>query len=459
MKNNTKSFARWILVAIVGCTLASDSVEQQRAFGQSYRQPNFTQMGMGPGQLGPRQQGSQQFPAAFLAGGPAAAQGSDFVDVSGKTIQLTNYCPGGCPPGGGGYGGGYGGDCQTCPGGMGMDPMAVDFGGQGQDQCGPHYFDLAFEAVFFKLSDSPGEGLPAFSSFGNGFAPGQTNNPFLNPAGAGDDLQAGWRVVGRYDIGALSVFEATYTGMYDAGFEQTVNSADINPAQPNQLFSIFSNYGFIDQDGGDGIDGIPGLDEASQHTLSYTSDLQTVEFSYRRYWVGNRPRISGTYLLGFRYTRLTEDLLFSAITQNGNGSIGAGTENDLVGFQFGGDTCVCLRQGLRGTLEFKSGIYNNRFKFGNSISNVGANTFNVQPAEEGNQLAFIAEGGIGLVADILPSWSVRTGYEWLYMNSLVTVNGNINTTMFDDLAAAPAALGTQGHALYHGFHAGVEYVW
>ena len=35
--------------------------------------------------------------------------------------------------------------------------------------------------------------------------------------------------------------------------------------------------------------------------------LQTAEMSYRRYWVGFIPRVSGTLLAGFRYTKLKED--------------------------------------------------------------------------------------------------------------------------------------------------------
>ena len=84
---------------------------------------------------------------------------------------------------------------------------------------------------------------------------------------------------------------------------------------------------------------------------------------------------------------------------------------------------------------------------------------NVQPDEDGNQIAFIADGGVSFVADILPSWSVKGGYEFLYLNSLVTVQGNVNTAIYNGLVNGPPALGTQGHVFYHGFHGGVEYVW
>lgn len=454
MKTNTRSFARWAL-AVSACLAMTPSVHAQNP---GYASPRFAHMGMGvnegTGNL-------PQFPASPLAGGMPAAQGGQFMDASGNPIILpAQYCQDCGPGGAGGYGGG-GGFCESCPGGMGGmgDPMAVDFGGYGEDQCGPHYFDVSVSSVFLAQDDLVGEGLPALGSFGNGFAAGQTNNPVLNINGLGDELDAGWRIAARVDLGALSVFEAEYTGLYDQGFADSVNSSAIDPAQPNQLFSIFSNYGFIDPDAGDGIDGIPGLDEASQYNVAYQSDLQSTELSYRRYWLGNNPRVSGTYLLGFRYTRMTEDFRFSAVTQNGNGLLATMTENDLVGFQFGGDGWICLRQGLRVGTSAKAGVYNNRFKFNTSSANVGANAINVQPDTDGNQIAFIGESRVSFVADILPSWSLQGGYEVLYLNSLVTAQGNINTDIYNDLVTGPPALGTQGHVLYHGFHAGLEYVW
>ncbi len=452
MKFNTRSFARWAMVAIVSIAIPTNSTYAQNA---GYQTPRFAHMGMGvnegAGKLPP-------FPASPLAGGATAARGGQFMDASGNPIVIpASYCQG-CGPAEGGYGGG--GYCETCPGGMGEggygDPMAVNFGGYGEDQCGPHYFDVFFETVFLQQDDLVGEGLPALGSIGVGNAPGQTNNPVLNVANSGDELDPGFRIAARVDLGALSVLEAEYTGLYDLGFEQSVNQ---DPALPDQLFSIFSNYGFIDQDGGDGIQGIPGLDEASQYTLKYESDLQSTEFNYRRYWLGDNTRISGTYLVGFRYTRMTEDLIFSAITPSANGVLGTFTQNDLVGFQFGGDGWICLRQGLRVGASAKGGVYNNRYKFDTSIANINANVINPQPDAEGNQIAFIGESRVSFVADILPSWSLKGGYEFLYLNSVVTAQGNVNTDIFNDLVNGAPALGTQGHVFYHGFHAGMEYIW
>ena len=42
--------------------------------------------------------------------------------------------------------------------------------------------------------------------------------------------------------------------------------------------------------------------------------------------------------------------------------------------------------------------------------------------------AFIGEGSVDLVADILPSVSLRVGYEVLFLNSLVLAGDNFNQT-------------------------------
>lgn len=374
------------------------------------------------------------YPASPLAGGAAAANGGQYMDASGNPIimpaQYMEACPPGMHPGAGGYG----------------DPMAVDFGGYAQDQVGPHYFDVSAEVVFLQ-PEEVFEDVDFFTSVGAGL-----NAPRLLDAGAElDDYEPGWKIAARVDLGALSVFEAAYMGLYDINYHQSVNSTDVAPGgAPFQLFTVFSDFGTGTL--------VEGFDTGDFHSLDYSSDLQSTELTYRRYWVGHNPRISGTYILGARYLRLTEDFVFSSIADVGGLPETARrywiTENDLVGFQTGGDAWLGLRQGLRIGVESKVGIYNNRFKKGDvgDFPDAGLDDFNVETT--GNQVAFAAEGGVHVVADILPSWSLRGGYEVLYLNSLVTAGNNIDV---DDITST--ALYSQDDALYHGFTGGFEYVW
>ncbi len=429
------------IAVILTVTLLPMSVAQSQDYGaqdygaQGYQAPNFSGMAMqaggGAGQM-------PSFPASLLAGGPAAAQGGEFMDVQGRPIQLANYnqsCPsGGCSPGYGGAGGGYG------------DPMAVDFGGYGQDQCGPHYFDVQVGTVFLLVEDAFA-GVEAFTSIGRGL-----NAPrVLDVASDSGEYDAGWEIAARYDVGALAVLEATYMGLYDMGFSDSVNSVDVAPGGAN-----FQLYGPPDY--GTGPD-VVGIDNGQTHAIDYQADLQSTEFSYRRYWVGQNPRVSGTFLLGARYLRFTDEVTFNS---SGLGGVGLETatlqwsgENDLVGAQLGGDAWMCLRQGLRIGVEGNAGIYNNRYKFNNSGTfSAGTAPADFAGASEGNHVAFATEAEVSMVADILSSWSLRGGYRVLYIDRLATGAGNI------DQSGLAAAVGTpDGDLLFHGFHGGLEYVW
>lgn len=369
------------------------------------------------------------------------------MDAHGNNIVMPASF---CEPGGGCYGGMTGADCYGGAGGMGGDPGAayVDFGGYGPDQCGPYYFDIAVDTVFLQPTDFFMD-VPDLASV---TAQGPT---IMSPEADNDDYEAGWQIAVRYDLGPLSVLEGTYMGLYDIGFtdrRDSLTETDIffGVPQRDQLNSVFSGYGTTP---------ILGLDAGDVYTANYESDLQSTEFSYRRYWVGHSSRVSGTYLLGFRYLRMTEDFNFDTVTdvltQTPNfGNLFWGSTNDLVGFQLGGDGCFCLLQGLRLNAEGKAGIYNNRWKYGHSTSLPDPDFDNVNFSTDGNQVAFAGEGKAELVFDILPSWSLRGGYRVLYMSSLVTVGNNI-----DAADVASTAVLTQADGLYHGFHGGVEYIW
>jgi hypothetical protein len=386
-------------------------------------------------------------PASPLAGGIAAAQGQSYMDAAGNPIVIpASYCQG-CSPGGGGCPDGqcYG-DGGGCMDGCSSSTPWADYGGCSfPDQSGPHYFDIALMSVFL-TPDRLFKDVQPFASAGI------TGDRFLDPNRDFNDYEAGFSIAGRYDLGPLSLLEATYMGLYDIGFNETVKSLDVSPS-PFGLDSVFTQYG---------LNPIPGseLDAGSQYTLDYNSTLQSAELSYRRYWVGYNPRISGTFLSGFRYIQLTEDLNFDAIANIGSalapvishGNILWSATNDLAGAQFGGDAWVTLRQGLRLGAEGKAGIYNNRFFYKHSTAL--SNFSNVDFAESGNQVSFAGQSSVDLVADILPSFSLRGGYQVLYMSSLVTVGNNIDPND----AASLQVLGT-ADVIYHGFHAGLEYIW
>ena len=128
---------------------------------------------------------------------------------------------------------------------------------------------------------------------------------------------------------------------------------------------------------------MPATERSTQQSIFLTQDLQNAEMNYRRYWVGFSPCVSGTCLAGFRYTRLHEDFKFN--TFGSEPAIGGGlahasyntrTENNLAGFQAGGDIWVHIWQGFRIGAEGKVGLCDNHY---NVDSGFLASTTTAQP--------------------------------------------------------------------------------
>jgi hypothetical protein len=204
--------------------------------------------------------------------------------------------------------------------------------------------------------------------------------------------------------------------------------------------------------------------------------LHNAEFNYRRYWVGFNPSVSGTLLAGFRFTRLRED--FEFFTQGeqeltfdaASGTYDENIKNDLAGFQTGGDVWLHVRQGVRIGAEGKVGLMNNHYTLDNSWRGVGQNLNSGPPPDftehfEKDQPALVVEASADLVWDVCPSWSVRVGYEMLFLNSVLLAGENFNTgTIYGpdqgvQLPERVPFVNDQGDAFYHGGHLGAEYTW
>jgi hypothetical protein len=394
---------------------------------------------------------------------------------------------GGCDGGGyGGYGGGdgYGGcnggpGCRCpypgcCPmGAGGTDPpigydLMNDAGIAGDlvDQRGPHYWDIRAEGVWLQRDKSFDRSVD-FTALNVG-GPVVLNSRQLDI----EDPQWGFRLMGRYDICPLSVVEFGYMGIYDWNDQATFTDPT------NNLFSLFSRPApgtglFGTSPAGVNLPGGPNpfTERATMQSISLESNLQTAEISYRRYWLGYWPRVSGTLLAGFRYTRVDENFVFSSqgsepFAQN-NPRLAAldykeDAENNLAGFQAGGDVWVSLCQGIRIGSEAKAGIYDNHYRLANRISTT---PYAIQPPAlfeefKKDQPAFITEGSIDLVADLFPSVSFRIGYEVLFLDNLVLAGDNFNeTSPYGNQGPRVPFVDDNGSLFYHGGHVGLEYVW
>ena len=447
----------------------------------AHAQTLLAQMPMAAGE--PQAQGAMQ--ALFITGqGGLMGGGSNpYVDAHGNPVVV----PAGfnaATSGGGGLGhhghgqcadgscGPYGDDCcDPCnPYGMmgegqgryGIVERVFDriaYACLGGDQRGPHYFDVRAEAVYLERDETFGPNI----DFTSRNIADPVAGPFvvLSSSDLQYDEETGFRIVGRYDICPLSVFEYSYMGIYS--FEDSAAVEIENPNDPlsDRFFSLFSDFGLNPVMPEDDM---PQTERAIFHQISIESQLQTAELTYRRYWVGFLPRISGTLLAGFRYTRLNEEFEFNTVGETlQTFSYTTETDNHLAGFQAGGDIWISLLQGMRIGAEGKAGIYNNRLSVDTNIAtSPPATPPELSESDDENKVAFLGEASADIVIDILPSSSLRAGYEVLWINSLALAGDNFNTSSpFDVGAGLPRVpfLDDDGEVFYHGAHAGIEYVW
>jgi hypothetical protein len=347
-----------------------------------------------------------------------------------------------------GMGGGYAQPCDPYGGGY-PDPSLDLYGmpNYGADQCGPHYFDFSVEALYWARVDTAEPDLP-FAVQGIG------GNTVLSTDNLSFDEEAGVRLVGRYDIGPVSMIEIGYSGLYEWNDRVEYQSTAFDLLSPFSDFGEDPNF-----PGGQGLDQTDGANFAS---LEYWSELHNADISYRHYWVGWSPRVTGSWLAGFRYTRLAEDFVYGTITAGGSHQSTVQTENDLTGFQAGGDMWVTVRQGIRIGAQGKAGLYNNRAE-----QNTRIQTFNglipdddITEVAKGDRLAFLTEGNLSVVADITPSISIRAGYDVLFINTVALAPNNFNASpsVFSGTPRT-AILIEESSVLYHGANLGFEYVW
>ena len=123
----------------------------------------------------------------------------------------------------------------------------------------------------------------------------------------------------------------------------------------------------------------------------------------------------------------------------------------------GGDAWLCLLQGLRIGAESKVGFYNTRAKQQTAASSSISGPLLLEAAT-GNEGAFMGEASVSVVADILPSVSLRGGYQVFYMKNVALAANNFNPVAPGN-AARHTLLRDRSEAVYHGFSAGLDYIY
>ncbi len=305
--------------------------------------------------------------------------------------------------------------------------------------CGPRWFNVSVEALYWKRED--------VSRLQNFASDGIAGPIVLSTDDLDFDNELGFRATARYDVGPSSNIEASFTGVFNWAAAAQVTDAG------NNLYSILSDYG-IDPAGG-----YVETDAADLQRLEYSTNLNSVDLSWRHHWMAPNMRLQGSWLVGARYTNLEET--FRYITTAGTDFLTYRTitHNNLIGFQTGGDLYACVLPGLVFGGELKAGVYGNRAEQDTSIL-----ATSIDPAQReeatSTEIALIAEGGASIVYQLSPGWSLRAGYTFLFMDGVALAPENFNgAAPFAGGPARPITINSNGNVLYHGPTAGLEWMW
>lgn len=344
--------------------------------------------------------------------------------------------------------------CESCGGGgCSSCAMGGAFGGPYEDgACGPRWYDISAE-FYFLTRDNAGRNID--------FASDGIDGPRVLSSG---DLEyqeePGYRVTARYDLGAASNLEAGYLGGF---FWRSTAQAT---SGINDLYSVMSDFGLTPPTG------FVETDQTYLQRLTYDTQLDSAEFNYRHQWVSPGLRLQGSWLVGFRYTLLDESFGYEtyadAHTDQVNGgprgpgfmNYHTGATNNLFGVQVGGDAYGCLLPGLTVGGELKAGGYVNHARQHTNITATSV-VGSLEEDARSDDIAMIAEAGLIAVYQVAPGWSFRAGYQFIYFDgvALASENFNSNAEFLGGATPRVVTINENGAAFFHGYTAGVEWLW
>ncbi len=295
-----------------------------------------------------------------------------------------------------------------------------DYGGT---CCGPHWYDFAVDAAFLQRTSS-GFGGQAFTSLGiAGFDP---PNVVLSADNLNFDWEAGVRASVRYQMNAVSNMEAVYLDAINWRDSATVTTDN------HDLYSVFSHFGDFP------LGGFEETDQASLQRIGYESDLDSVEWNWRHAWIKPQYRLSGSWLLGFRYVKLDEQFEFfsqvlphfdpiNMVNRNAASfDYRVNTDNNMYGAQVGTEFTFCVVPAFLFGGEIKAGLFGNRAQQHTTM--VAVNPLVETTTEQANDddVAFLSEASLYGLIQFHPLWKLRAGYQVLYLNGVALGINNFN---------------------------------
>ena len=251
-----------------------------------------------------------------------------------------------------------------------------------------------------------------------------TFQPLLNIDQLTGDAEPGVRVGFTAIEDDCHATELVFFGVDQYGGRQTANS-------PNAIFFPFF--------------GGTAANPLTQYDLKYTSEFHGVELNRRRVL---SDRITGLY--GIRFIELREEF-----TVNGaGGRFFSLTDNDLYGFQLGGEIRLFDWGRTRFVSTVKGGVYYDNADITAEAINPATNGL-LKFVDDEDEIAFVGELMIGALVPMGPQANLRFGYQMFYLDGIgLGPNQSATYSLFSGQGSMD-----QTDIWYHGAYFGLELFW
>ena len=325
--------------------------------------------------------------------------------------------------------------------------------------CAQRWYDLSAEAVF--LSHSNGGLRGDVTSLG--VAPLGPIVLRLGDADGGNDIEAGMRLSASFIFGAGGNIEGTYMG----GNEWNSQASVSDPAAG--LFSFISDFG---TNPGGSPAGFDDTDRSLVQSVASDSEFHSGELNYRRRTMGPFCRFQGSWLIGLRYLRFENGLLYSALGENNNAvnaslprffSSDDQIKNNLFGPQAGFDLWWNMTPGINLGIGMKGAWVQNDIDRRTTLtanSLILGSPGTAVISDKAQDTTIMGEFEAKLAYRLSHSWTFRSAYYAIAADDIAFGTAD-RQTIRDFVTANPLSNpGIQVHSLVvQGVSFGAEYIW
>lgn len=190
--------------------------------------------------------------------------------------------------------------------------------------------------------------------------------------------------------------------------------------------------------------GVPAVPQ-NQYTVAYFSELDSGEVNVRQR-LGERVSV----LAGLRLLELNERFN----VESGGGAFRSDIDNDLYGFQLGGDIHLA---NVRRSLVFataKAGVYYNNADISATATNPATGGI-IQFIDDEDEVAFVGDLTVGILVPMGPQADLRIGYEGLFLDGVgIAPDQSDNFSIFTGAGTID-----QTTLIYHGGFIGFDLFW